>query len=174
MNFNKLDSVSPAFLLVVGPASPSTPTIPSSGPVLASAGPPLVIHIEKYGDSNVVNYPSLESYVRQTFTKSDDPVAATEVGLAVITASSRIASQTRRGVGNYVFTGEKTSIPLPKNKLTYMKFETLDFLAPDECLVFYSGNVLDSGFVWMEKQDGTIDVSAQPRVADYGTLIKIK
>ena len=54
MKFNNVTPVAPAFLLCVG--SPN-------------AGGQVTLRIEKYEETNVVNHPSLEQYVRDTFSR---------------------------------------------------------------------------------------------------------
>lgn len=146
-----------------------------------SATPPnmLSIRIDKFTSADAVNYPSLESFARQTFDSPHMEGTAQTIGITYNRAANLIATTTRRGAGNNLFLGPNTKLPSLPAFMAGWKQETLDFLADDEALITYSGSVpLDGGFVWMPKDDGTIDVVSLPSTAInatkyYGQFVRL-
>ena len=182
----KVTTFDPTYLLAVSQnLTPPTPTPQPFGsiPPLSSAPPQtgntLSIRIEKYTSADAVNYPSLESFVRETFDAPHMEATAQTIGVTYNRAANLIAASTRRGAGNNLFLGPNTKLPSFPAFMTHWKQETLDFLADDEALITYSGSVpLDGGFVWMPKDDGTIDVVSLPSTAInetkyYGQFVRL-
>ena len=168
MIYNQTTNLDPTHLLAVTPST-------THG---------LAISIMKFGANDAVNFPSLESYVRQTFNPHIE-CDSTSFGITIQRAGIQIASRTRRGAGNHFFTGPNTNFPtLNPIMHSYLNVGTLDFLAPDEALITYAGTSrtgvgnIDAGFVWKENDDSTIDVIAMPvsvinQTRDYGQFLRL-
>lgn len=170
MKFNNVTPVAPAFLLCVG--SPN-------------AGGQVTLRIEKYEETNVVNHPSLEQYVRDTFDVVEIPTdfedaspltIARAVQIAINRVANDITANTFRGSPKNLMVGPNTTIVVPAvDGQSLHDVTVLDWLAPNECLLVLGGdsNKIDNGFVWAAKDDGTVDINAQPNVALYGRFLKV-
>ncbi len=184
MKHNQVPTLDSVHMITVQNAVAPPAPPPGSIPPLSSASVPgnrLTIRIEKYGTNDIVNYPSMEDYVRQAFYH---PVIKAEgrYDIFLNRAANLIAQRSRRGAGNIVFTSPNTKMP-PTTGKTYgysMTHKVLNWLGDKEALVVYSGNLIDNGFVWKPKDDGTIDVVAIPagtgainEVAGYGQFVSL-
>lgn len=172
MNHNKVpaESVERAYLIQVQ-YKPITPLPGQTVVPGASTAQSMSVQIVKYGPENVMTYPSLADYLRDTFNLFD---ASENDSIGVMRASNKIASNSRRGTGNYLLINPNSTFNLGSipTTITSMTIEHADWLDEDEVFLCWSNRATDSGFVWNENGDGTVNVSAVPNVKDYGYFIK--
>lgn len=163
------ESVERAYLIQVE-YKPMTPAPGQTVVPGTSTAQSMSVRIVKYQPDNVVTYPSLEEYLRTTFDLFE-PSQADFIG--VMRASIKIASNSRRGAGNYLLVHPNSTFNLGTIPTTQnITIEHADWLAEDEVFLCWSNRATDSGFVWVPNADGTINVSAVPNVKDYGYFIK--